>query len=148
MNTPPKPNTFAATHHMHTRQGLPVPEVEPLERSYAYVELVGCGLAIGHIPGTDYSLSKKSTEMQQVPALDSQHNESLDRMTFVCTRVPNDPLEPLDVDPATSAAITAVWKQAERDVVQILRDAKQHSQTTEVELEYRPDANSPWEPLL
>ena len=31
MNTPPKPNPFAATRHMHVRKGLPVPEVEPLE---------------------------------------------------------------------------------------------------------------------
>ena len=87
MNTPPKPNQFAATHHMHTRQGLPVPDVEPLER-----------------------------------------NEPIKRMTFVCTRTPNDPLEPLDVDPATSAALTAVWEQAERDVAQILRDAGQRSE--------------------
>ena len=31
MNTPPRPNQFAATRHMHVRKGLPVPEVEPLE---------------------------------------------------------------------------------------------------------------------
>ena len=54
--------------------------------------------------------------------------EPLERMTFVCTRAPNDPLEPLDVDPATAAALTAVWEKAERDVAQILRDARQRSE--------------------
>ena len=81
MNTPPKPNVFAATHHMHVRKGLPVPEVEPLES-----------------------------------------------VNFVRPREPNDPLEPLDVDPATSAALTAVWEQATRDVQRILRDAGQRGE--------------------
>ena len=81
MNTPSTPNPFAATRHMHVRQGLPVPEVEPLEP-----------------------------------------------VNFVRPREPNDPLEPLDVDPATSAALTAIWEQYERDVAQILRDARQRSE--------------------
>ena len=155
MNTPPKPTIFAATHRMHVRQGLPVPEVEPLDRKHwNYVEIVGCGGAIGYIPGHDYSLKKKPPEpseqakspdkhVQNFSArppnisnnrehfffgLDGNQSEPLEPVNFVRSREPNDPLEPLDVDPATAAALTAVWEQAARDAQQILRGAGQRGE--------------------
>ena len=67
-----------------------------------------------------------NTKLTPNPFSDTQHMpvpevEPLEPVTFVRPRLQNDPLEPLDVDPATSAALTAVWEQAALDVAQILR---------------------------
>ena len=67
------------------------------------------------LAATAHMRVRKGPPVPEIEPLDS-----LKTVNFVCPRVLNDPLEPLDVDAATADALTAVWDQAERDVTQIL----------------------------